>query len=130
MPESTCNSCPVIELDLSDIKNSTVLATDVKLVKLFNDVLFFIFSFKSPSSVELISVSIKPLTTQFERMPLTPHSLDVFLEKAYKAPFVAAYIDNPLYPVCTLILDMCTIEPPVLCNNIFLIAYFVKIIGE
>ena len=48
-------------------------------------------------------IFIDPETMQFDRIPNSPHSLDIFLENASKAPFDEAYIDKPLYPVCTLI---------------------------
>jgi hypothetical protein len=85
--------------ELSDNRNSIVLATDCLLVGFFKDVLLYILSFCSFVNVLLISVSIKPATIQFERIPFLPHSLAVFFENASKEPFVDAYIDNPLYPV-------------------------------
>ena len=96
VPESTLINWPVIDLDLSEIKNSTVLDTDCKSVKRFKEVLFFILFFKSSPNVELISVSIKPATTQFDLIPFSPHSLDAFFENASNEPLLEAYIDKPL----------------------------------
>lgn len=42
---------------------------------------------------------MKPGTTQFDRIPISPHSLAVFFENASNAPFVDAYMLSPLYPV-------------------------------
>lgn len=113
----------------SDRRNATVPATDFKLVGDFSDVRLKILDFCSGVSDALIDVSINPATTAFERIPFPPHSLAIFLEKASIAPLVEAYMDNPLYPVCTLIEEMCTMEPFAWCNIKFLIAYFVIIMG-
>lgn len=114
----------------SDRRKSTVAATDSTLVWDFREVRLKILRFCSGVSDALIEVSINPATTAFERMPLIPHSRDIFFENASIAPFVEAYIDSPLYPVWTLIDEIWTIAPFVLWRMKFLMAYFAIIMGE
>lgn len=114
----------------SDRRKSTVAATDSTLVWDFREVRLKILRFCSGVSDALIEVSINPATTAFERIPLIPHSRDIFFENASIAPFVEAYIDSPLYPVWTLIDEIWTIAPFVLWRMKFLMAYFAIIIGE
>ena len=121
--------CAVMEAASSLNRNLIVAATEAVVVGRFSDVRLYIRSLWSAVSVELISVSIKPATRAFERMPRSPHSRAVFLENASSAPFVEAYIASPLYPVCTLIEEMCTMLPIVPCNKKWRMAYFVINIG-
>ena len=93
----------------SDRRKSTVAATDSTLVWDFSEVRLKILRFCSGVSDALIEVSINPATTAFERMPLIPHSRDIFFENASIAPFVEAYIESPLYPVWTLIDEIWTL---------------------
>ena len=81
---------------LSDRRNATVSATELIDVAAFKEVRAYILSLCSSVRVELIAVAIKPGTTQLERIPITPHSLAVSLEKAYNAPLLDAYIASPL----------------------------------
>ena len=78
----------------SDRRKSTVAATDSTLVWDFREVRLKILRFCSGVSDALIEVSINPATIAFERMPLIPHSRDIFFVSLARSLGIPAWIDK------------------------------------